>query len=99
MRFWMRLLSSGSVTSVQSTSLGLDLDFLGGGLEVDFLSLSEPCLEVLDAISLSFSVSVSPAAVADLFTTCLGLSSFLALTLAGSDLVRRGSEVGGCRGA
>lgn len=75
MRFWIRLLSSGSVTSVQSTSLGLAFveDFPEGGDEGCFFDeLSELCLIILSAAILSsFSFASMLAIVADLFRVWL----------------------------
>lgn len=91
MRFWMRRLSSGSVTSVQSKSLELDLDFLEE--EECFRELSELLLE-LPAIFWSASCCAARCAVvADLFLLCRWCAS--PGVPAGSDLVRRGVSSAG----
>jgi hypothetical protein len=82
----MRLRSSGSVTSVQSKSSELDLDFLDEDEDLLLFRelLLELCLELPAMAVVSFAASIW---VEDLFRLCRW---WLERFPTGSDLVRRG---------
>ena len=96
----MRRRSSGSVTSVQSTSLALDLDDFremeDEGEAADFLEASELCLEILAAVMMAFLVlrkSMSDS-VEDLFRLWPGAERGVVTRLLGSVLERRSASPG-----
>lgn len=74
MRFWMRLRSSGSVTSVQSTSLETDFDLFTDGEVACFLDDEQALLLLLLALLLELLLLSEP---------CLAIFAVIAINFSG----------------